>query len=59
VVEDRIVAAPVRLFHDDLQDAVRRAAGQPALTLSSAAGDSAFVRYFAAAGDERAQTIPE
>ena len=47
VVEARTVAAQVRLFHDDLQDAVRRAAGQPALTLSSAAGDSAFVRYFA------------
>ena len=47
VVEGRTVAAQVRLFHDDLQDAVRRAARQPALTLSSAAGDSAFVRYFA------------
>ena len=47
VVEANTVAAQVRLFHDDLQDAVRRAAGQPALSLSSAAGDSAFVRYFA------------
>ena len=47
VVEDRTVAVQVRLFHDDLQDAVRRAAGSAALTLSSAAGDSAFVRYFA------------
>jgi hypothetical protein len=47
VVEDRTVAVQVRLFHDDLQDAVRRAAGSAALTLSSAAGDSAFLRYFA------------
>jgi hypothetical protein len=47
VVEGPTVAAQVRLFHDDLQDAVRRHARQPALVLSSPAGDSAFARYFA------------
>jgi hypothetical protein len=49
VVEGPTVAAQVRLFHDDLQDAVRRHAGAPRLVLSSAAGDSAFARYFARA----------
>ncbi|WP_309298173.1 DUF6702 family protein [Roseisolibacter agri] len=47
VVEGRTVAAQVRLFHDDLQDAVRAHARAPQLVLSSAAGDSAFARYFA------------
>jgi hypothetical protein len=47
VVEGTTVAAQVRLFHDDLQDAVRRHAGSPQLLLSSPAGDSAFARYFA------------
>src|SRR3712207_1066965 len=49
VVEGATVAAHVRLFHDDLQDAVRKHAGAPGLALSSAAGDSAFARYFARA----------
>ena len=48
VVEGATVAVQARLFHDDLQDAVRAHARQPALVLSSAAGDSAFARYFAA-----------
>ncbi len=47
VVEGPTVAAQVRLFHDDLQDAVRNHARAPQLVLSSAAGDSAFARYFA------------
>ena len=47
VVEGATVAAQVRLFHDDLQDAVRAHAKAPLLVLSSAAGDSAFARYFA------------
>ena len=47
VVEGPTVAAQVRLFHDDLQDAVRAYAKAPQLVLSSPAGDSAFVRYFA------------
>ncbi|MGZ8378745.1 MAG: DUF6702 family protein [Gemmatirosa sp.] len=47
VVEGANVAAQVRLFHDDLQDAVRVHAKAPALVLSSVAGDSAFARYFA------------
>ncbi len=46
VVEGRAVVAQVRLFHDDLEAAVRRHAGQPALLLSTPAGDSAFARYF-------------
>ena len=49
VVEGATVAAQVRLFHDDLQDAVRAHARAPQLVLSSAAGDSAFARYFAQA----------
>ncbi len=47
VVEGTTVAAQVRLFHDDLQDAVRAHARAPQLVLSSPAGDSAFARYFA------------
>ena len=49
VVEGATVAAQVRLFHDDLQDAVRAHARAPQLVLSWAAGDSAFARYFAQA----------
>ena len=47
VIEGPTVAAQVRLFHDDLQDAVRAHAKAPQLVLSSPAGDSAFARYFA------------
>ena len=47
VVEGASVVARLRLFHDDLQDAVRRHAGRPTLALSSPAGDSAFARYLA------------
>jgi hypothetical protein len=49
VVEGSTAVAQVRLFHDDLQDAVRKHAGAPRLALSSPAGDSAFARYFAQA----------
>ncbi len=51
VVEGPTVAAQVRLFHDDLQDAVRNHARAPQLVLSSAAGDSAFARYLARSVD--------
>lgn len=46
VVEGRSVVAQVRLFHDDLEAALRTHARAPQLALSSAAGDSAFARYF-------------
>lgn len=47
VVEGASVVAQVRAFHDDLESTLRRTTAAPTLALSSAAGDSAFARYFA------------
>ena len=48
VVESRSVVLRVRLFHDDLQQALRVAAGQPELRLTAEApAESLFATYFA------------
>jgi hypothetical protein len=47
VVEGPAVTVQARLFHDDLERALRAHTGAPTLALSSPAGDSAFARYFA------------
>ena len=45
-VEGRVVHCRIRMFRDDLERALARRAGKPAVTLEAGATDSLFAAYF-------------